>query len=338
LPIIKSGTKEIIVETDILSRDVGYIFVQGYAIFDGIADYIDPATVWQTGNGTDGIAFIPPPFSILPSTQRLFLQTAQFPSEEYLASKTAENRLNWYVASTTILSSELEFIQVPTPNDVNIEYVPDPDPGETQNLYINDVLDLPNPTEGDYGLSVVFLNSSFNNTLGLIYPQVPNSGYDSTIYPFEFPPEYQIDFETYIGLVLLGPSAFGQNISFLGSFLQISSPPMGTLEYEIRFNADENQTYPIIGVINIGDLFALIIVRPRTAVLTSDTPDAGGPVPIENYQSFLIRRWIPRAGYIYLDVDAPLGKGIVKPEFITKTIQDKIPQIIKELTDKGLIQ
>jgi predicted AlkP superfamily phosphohydrolase/phosphomutase len=53
-----------------------------------------------------------------------------------------------------------------------------------------------------------------------------------------------------------------------------------------------------------------------------------------NRQSFLIRRWIPKAGYIYLDVDASLGKGIVKPEFITDGIQAKIPQIVKELTDK----
>jgi len=38
-----------------------------------------------------------------------------------------------------------------------------------------------------------------------------------------------------------------------------------------------------------------------------------------------------------LDVAADLGAGIIKPEYITDGIKNKIPQIVKELTDKGLI-
>ena len=125
-------------------------------------------------------------------------------------------------------------------------------------------------------------------------------------------------------------------IPFVGSFtFPPSLPPSGTFDYEIRFNVDESQAYPIIGYYWSGSNFTIAILRNRTASLTSD--NAGGTVPSGSYQSFLIRRWIPRAGYIYLDVDAPLGKGVVKPEFTTNDISKKIPQIVKELTDKGLI-
>jgi len=233
----------------------------------------------------------------------------------------------------TISNPILEIIQIPEPTVVDINLTPST-PYITQVL---NSLDLSTP-EGNSSLAFIQFTSSFAPVLGKIYPQIPNSGYDSTIYPFEFPQNYELDSISTFAWLLGGASTFGTNgIEFLGNFYPTQSPPPGTFDYEIRFNADENQTYPIIGYYydeNNSNL-ALIILRPRTAILTSDTAD--GPVPIENYQSFLIRRWIPRAGYIYLDVDASLGKGIVKPEFITDGIQVKIPQIVKELTDKGLI-
>jgi len=286
-------TKTITVETDILPRDGGYVFVQGYAFFSN--DYLEPSFFNSPGSGLTVDEII----------QREFFNIA------------AQNRLNWYSTSFSVLSSELEFIQVPEANEVEINYTPN-------TPYITAVANSLDfiTSEGDSSLALVQFTSSFAQVLGLIYPQVPNSGYDPTIYPFEFPQNYELNVGSFLNWLVSGASAFG-----------FRPPPPGTFDYEIRFNADENQTYPIVGYYydEADSNFVLAILRPRTAILTSDT------VPIENYQSFLIRRWIPRAGYIYLDVDASLGKGIVKPEFITDGIQAKIPQIVKELTDKGLI-
>jgi hypothetical protein len=143
-------------------------------------------------------------------------------------------------------------------------------------------------------------------------------------------------------------------------------PEVATIpEYEIRFNADERLSFPIISVdLNTGtnltgtciDLY--ISIPPNfesiygTFPLPTWTVGVDPPPSRPNFYNtliassnsrylrnrFLIRHWTPRAGYIYLDVDAPLGKGIIKPEFITKGIESKIPFAIKNLTEKGLIQ
>ena len=138
-------------------------------------------------------------------------------------------------------------------------------------------------------------------------------------------------------------------------------PEVATVpEYEIRFNADERLSFPIISVENnipFGlDLYIAIPPNFETIYGTFPLPTwtVGVDLPPRrpNFYNtliassnarylrnrFLIRRWTPRAGYIYLDVDAPLGKGIIKPEFITKGIESKIPFAIKNLTEKGLIQ
>ena len=304
--IQKGQTKTITIETPVISPGTllsgGYIFVQGIA-FLGDNDYLD---VTVCGGSI------------------------------FNFTNTSNNRAAVYNAGAIITNSTLEIIQVPEPNIVEIDYT-------SNTPYITQVLnsaDLITP-EGDSSLAFVQFTSSFAQVLGLIYPQISSSGYDSTIYPFEFPENYEINSDTAGGWLFGGASVFGTSeyspFGLGGPQFTSNPPPQGTFDYEIRFNADENQAYPIVGYYydETNSNFVLIILRPRTALLTSDT--AGGQVPIENYQSFLIRRWIPRAGYIYLDVDAPLGRGIVKPEFITNGIQAKIPQIVKELTDKGLI-
>jgi hypothetical protein len=130
-------------------------------------------------------------------------------------------------------------------------------------------------------------------------------------------------------------------------------------EYEIRFNADERLAFPIISVFQTSsygyvDLYISVPSNFEEIWGTFPIPITYGaegsfntPPPRPNFlnaipinssaQNFLIRRWVPRAGYIYLDVDASLGKGIIKPEFITKGIEDKISSIIKNLTNEGLI-
>jgi len=197
-------------------------------------------------------------------------------------------------------------IQSPTPNSAEIFI----DNGD----YITNIIDLPftypnlsppplfltfespilnSPT------SIIYLTSSFNDAYGLVYPQLSGSGYDSTIYPFELSPNYP----------------------------EITTHP----EYEIRFAADEDLSFPIFSIWRDPDLnvIALFVLRSENQLLAL--------LPQETINSFLIRRWVPRAGYIYLDIAADLGAGIVKPEFITDEIQAKLPEIIENLTDKGLI-
>lgn len=335
--------KTITIETNILPRDIGYVFVQGIAYWSNDLNFgLDKMWNMYDTNGVNLVST----FDANSTIKNYNIAT--------------NNRRSWYNQSLQILSSELEFIQVPEANEVEINYT-------LSTPYITQVIDTPYPNssigEGNYALSRIVFTSSFAQALGLIYPQVPNSGYDPTIYPFEFPANYELEYPD-----LISPDGSldgGLVAAIINLFLTLSSqpylwsytdtslafsyypPPPGTFDYEIRFNADEEQVYPIVGYLFDPDssLFILYILRPRTSTLTSDTAtdssgdpfDPPGPVPIENYQSFLIRRWIPRAGYIYLDVDASLGKGIVKPEFITDGIQAKIPQIVKELTDKGLI-
>jgi hypothetical protein len=203
-------------------------------------------------------------------------------------------------------NGSLEIIQVPSPNSVTID--------ANNGNYITNIIDLPftypNPSPPpstftfpspilNSPTSIIYLTSSFNEAYGLVYPQVSGSGYDQTIYPFELSPDYP----------------------------EITTHP----EYEIRFIADEDLAFPIISIwrdpnINV---IALFVLRPENQLLAN--------LPQETIDSFLIRRWIPKAGYIYLDVAADLGAGIVKPEFITDEIQAKLPEIIKDLTDKGLI-
>lgn len=198
-------------------------------------------------------------------------------------------------------NGSLEIIQVPSPNSTIID--------ANNGNYITSITDLPvPPLHPQYPFpspilnsptSIIYLTSSFNDAYGLVYPQLSGSGYDPTIYPFELSPNYP----------------------------EIATHP----EYEIRFIADENLAFPIISIwrdpnVNV---IALFVIRPENQLLAS--------LPQETIDSFLIRRWVPRAGYIYLDTVADLGKGIVKPEFITDGIQAKLPEIIKNLTDKGLI-
>jgi hypothetical protein len=84
-------------------------------------------------------------------------------------------------------------------------------------------------------------------------------------------------------------------------------------EFEIRFAANENLVFPILQSYfnNLGRL-VLKVYRNNTSLSSLNNTLR---------QSFLIRRWIPR----------------VKPEFITDEIQAKLPEIVKDLTDKGLI-
>jgi hypothetical protein len=225
-----------------------------------------------------------------------------------------------YIFGAQILNSNFEIIQVPESNVINIEYI---NGQYITNIYDEDgFINTGNIEEEGFDLtqfpynipcSLIYLTSSFIPAFGQIYPQVEGSGYDPTIYPFEIP------------------------------FNSLSQLDLSE-DYEIRFAANEELSFPIIGswigplsIDNINDNithFVLIVARPEGYSLQNN-------ITGDTRQSFLIRRWIPKAGYIYLEAGDPpngLGKGIIKPEYITKGIQDKIPAIVKDLTDKNLIQ
>jgi hypothetical protein len=218
---------------------------------------------------------------------------------------------NDYQLYATIENSNFEIIQVPESNLIEIEYTP-PTGNSLGTPYITGIQDTtwgingPTNNEGyaNVPVSLIFFTSSFSQAYGKIYPKVSGSGYDETIYPFEI---------------------------FPNNFSQVDNSQ--TPEFEIRFAANEELSFPIIGSVLAGQLI-LMVARPEGYSLENN-------IIGDTRQSFLIRRWIPKAGYIYLEAGNPpngLGKGIIKPEYITKGIQDKIPTIVKELTDKGLIQ
>jgi hypothetical protein len=172
-----------------------------------------------------------------------------------------------------------------------------PSPNNQSISYSNAAYILSITDHSNPNYSLITFNSSFSLVYNKLYPQLSGSGYDPTIYPFKILPE--------------------------------SPDTLPSSEFEIRFAANENLVFPILQSYfnNLGRL-VLKVYRNNTSLSSLDNTLR---------QSFLIRRWIPRAGYIYLNVAADLGAGIVKPEFITDGIQAKLPEIIKNLTDKGLI-
>jgi hypothetical protein len=222
-------------------------------------------------------------------------------------------------------------------NDVNYS----PDPNTVFSLYSQGEPDpspyLPNESPNPaYSASVsggtvgrVRLNTGLSNLVNknYLYKTVEGSGYYDTVDYFNLGPIYP----------------------------EIAIIP----EYEIRFNADERLAFPIISVFQTSsansyvDLYISVPSNfeeiwgtfpipitygaPGSPLQPPPRPNFTNAIPLSSAQKFLIRRWVPRAGYIYLDVDASLGKGIIKPEFITKGIEDKISSIIKNLTNEGLI-
>jgi len=100
---------------------------------------------------------------------------------------------------------------------------------------------------------------------------------------------------------------------------------------EIRFSANENQVYQIIGV------------NPPTEnaqnslYLTLDKPILTGT----NLNSFLLRRFVPNPNFVIINADKTNevggGPGFLLPEYASQDILDKFDNIVANLTEKGLI-
>ena len=97
---------------------------------------------------------------------------------------------------------------------------------------------------------------------------------------------------------------------------------------QIRFSADENQSYMITNV------------NPTTSslFLTLDRPI----VNFTNLDSFLLKTFVPNPNIVILNVDKTVAgggatPGFLLPEFTSQTILDKFDTIIANLSEKGLI-
>jgi len=100
---------------------------------------------------------------------------------------------------------------------------------------------------------------------------------------------------------------------------------------QIRFSADENQIYQIIGILppsqNQDNTLYLILNKP----IVSGT----------NLNSFLIKRFVPNPNFVLINAlktdTVGGGPGFLIPEYASQTLLDKFDSIIANLTEKGLI-
>jgi hypothetical protein len=99
---------------------------------------------------------------------------------------------------------------------------------------------------------------------------------------------------------------------------------------EIRFIADENQTYQILAVSSPFES------SDGRLYLTLNKNIVDGV----NLNSFLLRRLLPDPNYVIMNVPASGGglSGFLFPEFITTELKNNLPSIIADLQQKNLIQ
>jgi len=100
---------------------------------------------------------------------------------------------------------------------------------------------------------------------------------------------------------------------------------------EIRFSADENQVYQIIGV------NAPTQNSSNSLFLSLDKPIVTGTV----LNSFLIRRYVPNPNFVLINADKTSqvggGPGFLLPEYASQDVLDKFDAIVADLTEKNLI-
>jgi hypothetical protein len=100
---------------------------------------------------------------------------------------------------------------------------------------------------------------------------------------------------------------------------------------QIRFSADENQVYQIIGILppsqNVDNTLYLSLNRS----IVSGT----------NLNSFLIKRFVPNPSFVLINAlktdTVGGGAGFLIPEYASQTLLDKFDSIIANLTEKRLI-
>jgi hypothetical protein len=98
---------------------------------------------------------------------------------------------------------------------------------------------------------------------------------------------------------------------------------------EIRFSADENQVYQVLGVES-----PLESVDGRLYI-TLDRDIVSGT----NLASFFLRRMYPDPTFVLMNVPAAGGglSGFIYPEYITQDLTNNLSSIITDLQQKNLI-
>jgi hypothetical protein len=100
---------------------------------------------------------------------------------------------------------------------------------------------------------------------------------------------------------------------------------------QIRFSADENQIYQILGISPPSQN------ANNTLYLTLDKNIVSGT----NLNSFLIKRYVPNPNFVIINANKTdtvgSGPGFLIPEYASQTLLDKFDSIITDLTAKGII-
>jgi len=99
---------------------------------------------------------------------------------------------------------------------------------------------------------------------------------------------------------------------------------------EIRFSANENNRYQIIDIIEPTSTTTPLYLRLNTPIISGT-----------NLNSFLIRRFNPNPNFVIVDAlkdsDTGGGPGFLMPEYASNDLNTKFDEVIKTLTEKGLI-
>lgn len=99
---------------------------------------------------------------------------------------------------------------------------------------------------------------------------------------------------------------------------------------EIRFEADENQTYQILSVSSpLESIDGRLYLTINKDIVTGTDLD-----------SFLLRRFNPDASFVILDTSVnptPNASGFIIPEFISTELSDNLPKILSNLYERNLI-
>ena len=178
---------------------------------------------------------------------------------------------------------------------------------------------------GSFSITV-FGNSTYRSTFSNLQAQAPTAAYTASL-PFfttgsnsrsiltasaELSNLYRLELKQ-------------QNIQNSG-FNSINYPFIPQSYDEVRFEALEANSYIINNINYTGSLLFLTLNQTIT--------------PATNINQFLLRRYIDDPAFLILDVDkpdGPSGGGIIKPEFLTSRVDQKIDQIVQSLEEKGLL-
>jgi hypothetical protein len=273
---------------------------------------------------------------------------------EYITASSATNTQIKINSSLTFKNNNYEFNPGVLPVNIVLQIQSCPTFGFSQstttvvsqlNFTLNNLLEVTKnissdyfyPTSGTFYRIAIYWNSNspgvdFEITEGSLYiTQNPSSNLDVLLGSGYFSTGSSSK------NWLTGSISFTQNIY---GRKQISIPNSGyfdPLPFDIkvgdyiRFEADENKTYYIKSILPPSDPLSNGILKIELDKEIQTNTDIN---------SFLIRRWENDPSFIILNnINASNieGPGIIYPKYLSQDIKNKIPSIIQDLSNKGLI-